>query len=445
MTGKCIYKESVLRYSGHKNENGMVIPTVLIFLSTLSLLGGIAYMTTSTDLKIAGNYRVAKKAFYTSEAGVAEARARLRLPASDNNRIADPVAAYDPWWSAYILADSSWQTTDDSGYDANYRNYIPHSGSQTSSSIVANSFQSALKYAVKIRHKREYDAEQTGHTASASHYYDGDGDTSANTAASPGSIVYYGYGNPGAPATATQFTAPGATAHKPVDIITAYGADGTSIQIIEVEVIAPPPPLINSALYAKGNVTGNGSSLSVDGDDNCGSAASLPPVYTLAPSSTTLNGTPIMGGSPAAPTNGPSSVDIAGYINSLKGSAGVTILSDQNGINYGTGTSFVTCYSDTSNPNNVNGLTLQNVTGYGVLLVDGDLTLGGGFNWNGVILCSGVLTFNGGGAGVNIQGAVLAEQTVSINGGLDIRYDSCMIDDAFNTQGRKVISWRQIH
>ena len=152
-----------------------------------------------------------------------------------------------------------------------------------------------------------------------------------------------------------------------------------------------------------------------------------------------------MNGSPAAPVSGSDSVDIDSYIDNLKGSASVTIISDENGANYGTSTSFVTCYSDTSNPNNVGGLKLQNVTGYGVLLVDGDLTLGGGFNWNGVILCSGVLTFNGGGLGVNIQGAVMADQTVSINGGLDIKYDSCMIDDAYKIQARKVISWRQVY
>jgi hypothetical protein len=80
-----------------------------------------------------------------------------------------------------------------------------------------------------------------------------------------------------------------------------------------------------------------------------------------------------------------------------------------------------------------------------VLLVEGDLTLGGGFDWNGVILCTGVLTFNGGGNTINIRGAVFGNETVTINGSLDIRYDSCMIDDAFNTQSRKIVSWRQIY
>ena len=133
------------------------------------------------------------------------------------------------------------------------------------------------------------------------------------------------------------------------------------------------------------------------------------------------------------------------YVNALKSTAVVTITSDQSGVNYGSASNHIVCYSDTSNPYNVGGLKLQNTTGYGVLLVDGDLVLGGGFDWNGVILVAGTMTFNGGGNTINIRGAVLANQTVTINGSLDIRYDSCMIDDAMNTQSRKIISWRQIY
>ena len=58
----------------------------------------------------------------------------------------------------------------------------------------------------------------------------------------------------------------------------------------------------------------------------------------------------------------------------------------------------------------IDGLKIQNGIGYGMLLVEGDLTLGGGFEWNGLILVTGKLEFNGGALGVNINGAVLANQ-----------------------------------
>jgi hypothetical protein len=431
----------------YRNEKGMVLITALFFLGILLVVSTTAYLVTTTDLKIGGNYKANTQALYTAESGIAEALARLRGTSSSNTNYAgDPVAGVDPWWSAFILTSGGWQTSDDPNYDVNYKNYIPLPGDLTNTTINASSLQSDLTYFAKTRHKTEYDAEQDGHTVGSTHYYDGDGSTSTHTAASPGNVIYYGYGDPAKPTTTVQFTTAGPTAHKPAEIITAYGTKINSSSVLEVEAARTCPPPVTSALYAKGNVTGNGSAMSVDGNDNCGSAPGLPPIYTLAPATTTLAGGPVLTGNPAAPVSGPDSIDIDQYVDNWKGAAGtVTITSDQNGINYGNGTNFVTCYSDTSNPFNVGGLKLQNITGYGILLVEGDLTLGGGFDWNGLVLVTGILTFNGGGAGVNIRGAVLANQTVAINGGLDIRYDSCMIDSAINNKAVNVIKWKQIY
>ena len=425
------------------NQGGAALITSLLFMAILSIMGTAAYLTTSNELMISRNYKTAKAAFYSAEAGTEEARERLKGSSSAANYAGDPASGPDQWWSAYILTSSSWQTTDDSNYNSSYKNYIPTSISHTNTTIATNSLQTDISYFVKIRHKREYDAEQAGHTTTSNNYYDSDGSTATHTAASPGNIIYYGYGNPATPTTATQFTTAGSTEHKPVETITAYGSSGNSSKLIEIEVVHNPGPKIKAALYAKGDITGNGTSLSVDGNDNCGAASGKPPVYTLDPSVTNLNGSPTMSGNPASPQNGTDDIDITGYVNSLKDSVTEIITSDQNGTNYGDASNFVTCYSDTSNPHNVGGLKLQNVTGYGLLLVEGDLTLGGGFNWNGLILVTGVLVFNGGGSGINILGAVLANQTIDINGGVDVRYDSCMIDDTLNNTALNIISWKQ--
>ena len=425
----------------HKNEKGMVLPLGLMFLAIIAIMGTTAVIVTTTDLKIGSNYRDSEQAFYAAEAGLEEARARLRGSSTADDYAGDPSATYDTWWSAYILTSGSWQTSDDPGYNTNYKNYIPTSTSHTATAITANSLQTDISYFVKIRHKREYDAEQAGHTISSPHYYDGDGNTGINPSSAPGSIIYYGYGNPATPTTAVQFTTSGTTEHKPVEIITAYGQSSNSLKTIEIELKKNPGPLVNSALYAKGDVTGNGSALSVDGNDNCGAAPAKPSIYTLTPSTTTLNGTPTL--SPTPPEQGTNDVDIAGYVNSLKASATETITEDSSGTNYGDAGNFVTCYSDTSNPYNVQGLKMTNVTGYGILLVEGDLTLGGGFSWNGLILVTGTLVFNGGGLGINIKGAVLADQTVDINGGIDIKYDSCMVDNSLNNQSLDIIRWKE--
>ena len=424
----------------YKNEKGMVLATGLIFMAIIAILGTTAVIVTTTDLKIGSNYKQSVQAFCAAEAGIEEARARLKGSSAAPNYAGDP-SGNDPWWSAYILTSSSWQLSDDPDYNANYKNYIPTSASHTNTTITTNSLQTNISYFVKIRHKLEYDAEQVGHTISSPLYYDGDGSIGTNPAAAPGNIIYYGYEDPSFPTTAGPFTTSVATKHKPIKIITAYGQSGNSLKIIEVEVKQNPGPLITSTLYAKGDVTGNGSDLSVDGNDNCGVATSpKPTIYTLNPSMTTLNGEPTLS---TLPENGTNDIDISESANSLKASATEIITADENNALYGNAGNFVTCYSNTSDPNNVNGLSLSGVTGFGLLIVEGDLILGGGFNWNGLIVVTGTLVFNGGGAGINIQGAALANQTIDINGGIDINYDSCMVDNSLNNQSLAIIRWKE--
>src|SRR5262249_58238881 len=110
--------------------------------------------------------------------------------------------------------------------------------------------------------------------------------------------------------------------------------------------------------------------------------------------------------SPASPQHGALDLDIPGYIESLQANATTTLTADQNGATYGSSTNYTTVYSDTDNPPNNQGLKQQNVTGYGILLVKGDLTLGGGFQWNGLILSTRSLTLNRPPGGITIQGLV---------------------------------------
>ncbi len=433
-----------------KNETGSIMILALMILSVLTILGVTAVKTGNTELQIAGNHYVSVAALYAAESGAVEAIERLRGESSDANYVGDPAANSDQWWSAYLLSQQGWQpASDDPDYDSNYQNYIPTTADHTNTSVTANSLQTDISYLVKIRHKREYDAEQAGHTVASNHYYDGDGDTSTHSASAPGNIIYHGYGDPSNPTTIVKFTTGSTTDSQPVEVISAYGLSsnyqGQSTQIIEVEVVRNPGPPINSALYAKGDVTGNGSSMNINGNDNCGATAAKPPVYTMSPSVVILNGTPTLAGNPSTPQSGTENIDIESFVDQLKDSATQTLTSDQSGVAFGNSSDFVTVYSDTANPLNINGLKLQNVTGYGLLLVEGDLVLGGGFAWNGVILVTGTLTFNGGGSGINITGAVLANQTVDVNGNVFIQYDSCMKEKALNAVGMQILSWRKVY
>ena len=431
------------------NEKGFTLVVVILMIAVLVLLGSTAIMSTTTDLKISGNYKQLEQAFFNAEAGLEEARTRLRGSNTDANYAGDPATSVDPIWSAYVVSSASWSTSDDTDYDATMRNYFPTTVSHTSTTSTANSLltSGAMDYAVKIRHKREYDAEQRGHdSAWSQHYYDGDGNTATHSTAARGNLVYYGYGDPAQPTTAVQFTTSGVTDFKPVELITAWGENGTASKIIEIEAVHSIPPPIASAVYSKGNMTGNGSSMSVNGNDNCGVAPAKPPVSTLIPATSTINGNPVLTGAATTPVQTSTNIDIQQHIIDLRESATIRLTTDINSTTpLGTATNFVTVYSDTANPYNNQGLKLSNVNGYGVLLVDGDLEMGGGFSWEGLILVNGTLTFNGGGSGINIKGAVMAVETVDINGGLDIRYDSCNVNKAFANQSLRVVNWRSVY
>lgn len=434
--------------STYTDECGIVLIAAVSLIAILALVGGIAVVTTNTDLKISSNYKSSVKALYAAKAGIEEARNRLRGVPLTANYAGDPAANPNPNWSAYILTSDVWQTSDDPNYNASDTNYIPqyNPNNHTNTSIVVNSLQTNASYWVKIRHKREYDAEQAGHTTTTPHYDDDDGSTATHTAGAPGNIVYYGYGDPLAPTTAKQFTTGTPLAkYEPVEIITAYGSSGGSLKIIEIEAVHHPGPPILAPVYSKDDIDLHGSSGIISGTDTCSMNPSLPPIYVLEPALVDPSGGPTLGGDPSTPQSGSLDIDIAGYINIMKDNATITITSDLSNGNYGDASNFVTCYSDTSNPYNNNGLKLDNVTGYGILLVKGDLILGGGFTWYGLVLTSGTLDLNGGGSGVNIFGSIFCIDTLDVNGGLNLHYDSCMIEDAMNNQPLKVIKWKEVY
>jgi hypothetical protein len=431
-------------------ENGFIIIAVIALIAILALVGTVAVMTTTTEIKISSNYKTGVQAFHAAQAGAEEARARLRGSSDDDDYAGDP-ASPDPTWSAYILTSDTWQLSDDPDYAIDtYKKYIPlyDPVNHTNTATETNTIQTTppdISYWVKIRHKREYDAEQDGHDADSTHYYDNDGDpTFPHTAAAPGNIIYYGYGNPSTPTTAVQFATSTTTIYKPVEIITSYGSSGSSSQIIKTEVVRSTGPPIVAAVYSKEDTTINGASATIDGTDSCGDDDALPPIYLFDGDGATLteNPAPAYGGDPPTPQiDDEIDIDIEEYVNMLKDAATEIITSDQSGTPYGDTSTFVTCYSNTSDPPNVQGLKLSSLTGYGILLVEGDLTLGGAFNWNGLILVTGELTFNGGGLGINILGAVLANQAMDVDGGVNIQYNSCMIDKSFNSQPVNVIRW----
>jgi hypothetical protein len=62
-----------------KNNRGMALVAALLIMVALTVLGMAAIMNSSTEIKIAGNYRTGTRALYIAEAGIQEALYRLSL------------------------------------------------------------------------------------------------------------------------------------------------------------------------------------------------------------------------------------------------------------------------------------------------------------------------------------------------------------------------------
>ena len=98
-------------------------------------------------------------------------------------------------------------------------------------------------------------------------------------------------------------------------------------------------------------------------------------------------------------------------------------------------------------------LTLTNVTGYGLLLVDGSLRIYPPFQdmvtslaicTSGMIIVSGQTTIESGLSPVLIRGAVLGNVLSVLNKDVTISLDACPISRTLPLFPIKVLNWRQL-
>ena len=424
-----------------RGQRGVALLAALILMAVVGVMGASVLMATSTEIAISGNYRRAIEAFYLAEAAIEEARARLKGSSLNNHAfIGDPVTEYNPQWSAYVLTDTDWNPSDDDAYSTRFTNYIPTRSMLTNTAILANSLKIDLPYWVKIRHKTEYDAERAGHRSATPHYLDADGSLKTHSKTNRGHVVLYGYPAPTS-VEPTQFTTTGTTTAFPTEILTAHGEVKGGSTIIEVEVIHHPGPRSLAAIYARNGVSLTPSLSAISGLDHCGAVGPKAPVYTLAPSSTT--GSAIFQGNPSSPEQGPLDIDVSLMIDSLK-KGGVRLTGDQISVMLGDKSAPETFYANLTDLPKTVVLTIQNVAGYGILLVEGNLLIKGPLHWEGLILSSGTLTLDGSSGPIQVWGGVWSNQIQHVAGDLTITYDSCEITTALMNRPLTVTQWRQV-
>jgi hypothetical protein len=420
------------------NSKGSALIAALLLVAVSGILGATILFATSTDLQISGNYRRAIQTFYAAEAGLAETQRRLSgSPVSNPVFLGDLTSPYQPNWSAYVFSRAGWKPADDQTYNAQLTNFVPLSGNSTNTLNQPNSVQSEVAYWTKVHHKTEYDAEQAGHRLATSHYLDGDGVTKLHSMSNRGQLIQFGYSS-GTSVKPEQFTSSLQTLYVPVEVLTSHGQVEGADSILQVDVAHPAGPPVWAPIYVGNEIVLSGSVITIQGIDTCGLLPAGRPPISLAPSAT-LVGVASFTGNPSTPQISPTALDLAQQIKDLKkGSTKVT--SDLIGVNLGTAISPTAHFAEPSGGT----LIVSQVTGYGILLVKGNVQIVPPFNWEGLIVVSGQATFAGGLGSSTLNGALYADRVQVLHNNVSITLHTCPIAATLRTLPLQVLTWRQL-
>jgi hypothetical protein len=431
-------RKLVRHHSLLDNSKGSALIAALLLVAVSGILGATILFATSTDLQISGNYRRAIQSFYAAEAGLAETQRRLSgWPVSNSVFLGDPSAPYQPNWSTYVFSHAGWKPGHDQSYSSLLTNYVPLPGNGTNTIAMPNSVQSEVAYWTKVHHKTEYDAEQAGHRQAIPHYLDGDGVTTLHSMSNRGQLIQFGY-----PLAASvkpeQFTSSLPTLYVSVEVITSHGQVEGADSILQMDVVHPAGPPVWAPIYVGNEVVLSGSIISIQGLDRCGLLPAGRPPISLAPSAM-LVGTASFTGNPSTPQISPKSLDLGQQIKDLeKGSTKVT--TDFIGMNVGSATSPAFYYAEPSSGT----LTVSQVTGYGILLVKGNVQIAAPFLWEGLIVVSGQATFSGGLGSSILNGVLYADRVQVLNNDVSVTLDTCPIAVTLRTLPVQALTWRQL-
>ena len=422
--------------AGSNFNSGFALVAVLLLVAVVSLVTATVLQTTSTEIQISGNHKQAIQEFYAAEAGLAEVRSRLHKTIGTAAAfIRDPASPPDPLWTAYVTRSPEWFPSVDPEYAPRATNFIPLPGNPTNTVVQPNSVQTSLPYWVKIRHKTEYDAECDGHCPATPHYVDLDGSTARHRKGNRGNVIYFGYPSAASPVPVA-FTTTTPTPWLPIEKLVAHGVTTSNSVVLEEEVYHPPGPNQLGALHASGDVSLAGTSGTISGHDACSAVGSLPSVVYggAATSVPTIQ----FHGNPASPQHSPHVPALSTALVVLKTDA-VVLNADQTNQHLGTAPVPMTFFAESRLFPQPQGIRFQQTRGFGILLVDGNATLEGEVQWDGMILVTGTLFLNGQGSGVVIRGGVWAGR-IEQSGPLSVQYDSCRLQARAATDSRKDVA-----
>jgi len=204
-------------------------------------------------------------------------------------------------------------------------------------------------------------------------------------------------------------------------IIDSYGNKHDAFSHIRASVSAETQPDLQApvALYVKNDLKNNGVAGSVLGE-YAEPLCSVDDIWTTESSWDGLEAgdytadtgptTKLLNNMPDYPFN-----DVFNY---LKKYHDVSITNPYNNMVLGDAASMTQIFYVSG------GMSVSNLDGYGILVVDGDFVSSGNISWHGFVLVNGNVTYNGGGH-KDIYGSVLVNGNATLNGTVNINYNYC--------------------
>lgn len=424
-----------------EGEKGFVLILALVTMLAMTIIGLSVVMNMTTDMQLSRNERDAKAAFQLAEAGINEAIARLHLPTSSPRHIGE-IGGASP--------DPNYRCSGAGIPTAGCTNFWNSDGAKNfgiSKADVDRQSADGLNYDVEIRYLDESNPEG----------FCDDNEAAPNTTAN----------HPVVPPAGCQNTA---------SEIVMFGKDFRMGSLTNITYGKHPVYRISSV------GTSNGTSRTIEaylGATNLNTdtegAINTNSCISIAGGSTTITGgvkeagnggcstcNDALGGCAVKAVDqmqtylGPDISDVIDFADETHRCTNPTCSAAGDDMpSSGKIDDVVQDWGDAAGDTYSTMIYINNpgkeaeisgsFTGRGILIVTGDLKLSGNLNYEGLIYVFGQLTIAGGGNTLNVQGGVMADSTVALNGNVTVNYDQAtLLDVSKENSTSTFVLWKRL-
>lgn len=399
-----------------QGEKGFVLVLALVTMLAMTVIGLSVVMNMTTDMQLSRNERDAKVAFQLAEAGINEAIARLHLPVS----------------SARYIGEVSGET----GYRTTAWNSDGSKNFGAGNADLNRVSADGLNYEVEISYLDEDNAE----------VFCDENNVGPNTSVN----------HPNVPPTVCDKTDPelvmygkdfkmGSLTYIEYGKMPVYSIESTGTSNGTTRTIVAYVSASSLNLDTEAGINTNEASITWNGGDcntsvvpagscklNAGAnyntylGEELAKIKNMADEIHTCSNSGCSGAGDDIPGNG--KLD--------------DVVLDWGDVASDTYSSFI--YIDNASGN---GVSMNGLSGRGILVVTGDLTLAGNIEYEGLIYVLGTLTLSGGGsAAKQVTGGIMAQNVVTINGSnLTVNYSQATLEEvAKENSTSSMILWKRL-